>query len=66
MKALAGILVGLFVVWIFWISLSETKNESGDQVYWPHWRGPQATGVSPTGAPPMKWDEIIVVKIIYS
>jgi len=57
MKALAGIVVGLFVVWIFWISLSETKNESGDQVYWPHWRGPQATGVSPTGAPPMKWDE---------
>ncbi|MCH2693786.1 MAG: PQQ-binding-like beta-propeller repeat protein [Acidobacteriia bacterium] len=57
MKALAGIVVGLIVVWVFWISLSETKNESGNQAYWPHWRGPQATGVSPTGAPPVKWNE---------
>ncbi len=25
--------------------------------YWPQWRGPQATGVSPSGNPPLEWGE---------
>ena len=25
--------------------------------YWPHWRGPLATGVAPHGNPPVEWDE---------
>ena len=25
--------------------------------YWPQWRGPQATGVSPAGNPPLEWGE---------
>ena len=57
MKVLAGTLVGLFVIWMFWFSLSKEEIESNNQAYWPHWRGPQATGVSPSGNPPVKWDE---------
>ena len=57
MKVLGGTLVGLFVIWMFWFSLSKEEIESNNQAYWPHWRGPQATGVSPSGNPPVKWDE---------
>ena len=30
--------------------------------YWPQWRGPEATGVAPTGNPPIEWSETKNVK----
>jgi outer membrane protein assembly factor BamB len=40
---------------------SRTHAESADD-YWPAWRGPMASGVSPTGKPPLTWSETQNVK----
>jgi outer membrane protein assembly factor BamB len=42
------------------LSLADVKDrdkERADKDNWPQWRGPLATGFSPTGDPPLKWDE---------
>lgn len=35
---------------------------SDDDQYWPMWRGPHATGVSPTADPPLTWSETSNIK----
>ncbi len=30
---------------------------STSETYWPQWRGPLGTGVSPEAEPPIKWSE---------
>ena len=32
-------------------------QEQGAETYWPQWRGPLATGVTPDGDPPVRWSE---------
>jgi outer membrane protein assembly factor BamB len=34
-----------------------TAQDAGDARYWAQWRGPLATGVSPTADPPLEWSE---------
>ena len=48
------ILASLFVV----AATSVAAQESVDKArFWPAWRGPLGTGVSPTGGPPVDWSE---------
>jgi hypothetical protein len=36
------------------------SGKSSDyEKYWPQWRGPFMTGVSPNGDPPLEWSETI-------
>jgi len=36
-------------------SWAETATDADR--FWPHWRGPMNTGVSPEGDPPIEWSE---------
>jgi len=42
-----------FLSSLFWA----TERPSDYEKYWPQWRGPLATGVSPNGNPPIEWGE---------
>jgi outer membrane protein assembly factor BamB len=49
------ILIGVLVLFT---SLLWSADKPADyEKYWPQWRGPLATGVSPTGNPPTEWNE---------
>jgi len=37
-------------------AVSNAESDSAE-LYWPQWRGPLATGVSPSADPPIEWDE---------
>lgn len=37
--------------------VNDLNAEDNRQQYWPQWRGPLGTGVSPQGKPPAKWNE---------
>ena len=40
------------------LALSSTHAQEGaPETYWPQWRGPLATGVTPDGNPPVRWSE---------
>ena len=41
--------------WGLWLAVKEAPADS--QAYWSQWRGPEATGVSPEGDPPVEWSE---------
>src|SRR5262245_15058834 len=43
-------------------TVSVRAAASDDPGYWPAWRGPLATGVSPTGDPPVEWSETKNIK----
>jgi hypothetical protein len=51
----SAILFSLILVTL--LSSSENYNDN-----WPHWRGPNADGVSLTGAPPIEWSETKNIK----
>jgi outer membrane protein assembly factor BamB len=38
------------------VAAHDARAGSADD-YWPMWRGPRASGVSPTGKPPLQWSE---------
>jgi len=42
-----------------WVS---AHNDADASRYWPQWRGPLGTGVSPTAEPPLEWSESRNVK----
>jgi outer membrane protein assembly factor BamB len=44
----------LLVVPMGWLTAADFETEK--LVNWHHWRGPHATGTSPTADPPLKWD----------
>ena len=48
--------ITLFVIFIF-KSLYSQEHLSDFEKNWPQWRGPYATGIAPTGNPPVEWDE---------
>ncbi len=54
MKWIAGIVIGGVAVGL-WLGVKEAP--AGNQAYWHQWRGPEATGVSPEGDPPVEWSE---------
>ena len=54
MKWIAGIVIGGVAVGL-WLGVKEAP--AGNQAYWHQWRGPEATGVSPNGDPPVEWSE---------
>ena len=54
MKWIAGIVIGGVAVGL-WLGVKEAPADS--QAYWSQWRGPEATGVSPKGDPPVEWSE---------
>ncbi|MCG8649479.1 MAG: PQQ-like beta-propeller repeat protein, partial [Pirellulales bacterium] len=35
----------------------KVSEQKPQQLYWHHWRGPNATGVAPRGNPPLTWSE---------
>lgn len=39
------------------LSAAADNDAARPQDYWPQWRGPLATGVSPSGKPPIEWSE---------
>ena len=59
MKKIA-VLVGICLVCS---SVFLASGKSSDYVkYWPQWRGPFMTGVSPNGNPPLEWSETKNIK----
>jgi len=54
MKWITGLVVGCVVVGL---CLGVRGILANSPEYWPQWRGPQATGVSPNGDPPIEWAE---------
>ena len=54
MRWIAGIVIGGVAVGL-WLGTTQTPADSG--TYWSQWRGPEATGVSPAGDPPVEWSE---------
>ena len=56
MQRQTTISVFLFVILILGPVLASEPESRYDQ-NWPQWRGPQATGVAPTGTPPLRWSE---------
>ena len=54
MRWIAGIVIGGVAVGL-WLGVTESPADS--QAYWSQWRGPEATGVSPAGDPPVEWSE---------
>jgi outer membrane protein assembly factor BamB len=44
-------------LWLRPIGLARFAPEPTDERYWAQWRGPFATGVSPTANPPLEWSE---------
>ena len=54
MTKTAAVLIGICLS----VVLVPSACAFGDgEEYWPRWRGPEATGVAPSGKPPMEWDE---------
>ena len=58
-----GRITAVWAVTIFVLAswAGATHAQSADD-YWPAWRGPQASGVSPTGQPPLTWSETQNIK----
>jgi outer membrane protein assembly factor BamB len=56
MKKLA-LALGLFLTFLFIISAADNTKDTDYDKYWPQWRGPYMTGVSPNGNPPSEWSE---------
>ena len=54
MKWIAGIVVVAVAVGL-WLGMTPTPADS--RTNWSQWRGPDATGVSPDGDPPVEWSE---------
>ncbi len=54
MKNVAASIAGFLLVPT--LTLWAGQSEDGER-YWPQWRGPHATGVSPNGRPPVEWSE---------
>jgi|GEM_PF-1396994 len=53
----------VFILFLFVFSGLVRAEKPGDnEKYWPQWRGPYATGVSPYGNPPVEWGETKNVK----
>ena len=52
MRTIVLLLAGLFALPS--LRAADTKERLSN---WPQWRGPLATGWSPTADPPLKWDE---------
>jgi outer membrane protein assembly factor BamB len=53
-RALSLTLAGFVVAWI---GLMPAGAASEGDRFWPQWRGPQGSGVSPTATPPLRWSE---------
>ncbi len=47
----------LLIVLIFSLVSWKSNSIDDDEIYWPQWRGPLATGESPLGNPPLQWSE---------
>jgi outer membrane protein assembly factor BamB len=55
------ILVLILFFFVFF-GLVRAEKPGNNEKYWPQWRGPFATGVSPYGNPPVEWGETKNVK----
>lgn len=49
--------IGVGFLFIFSSLFWAVEGPSDYEKYWPQWRGPLATGVSPNGNPPIEWGE---------
>ncbi len=49
--------IGVGILFIFSSLFWAVEGPSDSEKYWPQWRGPLATGVSPNGNPPIEWSE---------
>lgn len=49
--------IGVGILFIFSSLFWAVEGPSDYEKYWPQWRGPLATGVSPNGNPPIEWGE---------
>jgi outer membrane protein assembly factor BamB len=47
----------LVLLFVFRIAQGQTQTSNAAGDFWPQWRGPLATGVSPTANPPVEWSE---------
>ena len=54
MKWIAVIVLACVAAGLWW---AVKEAPAGSHEYWPQWRGPEATGVSPDGDPPVEWAE---------
>lgn len=58
MKRILVLIIVIFVV----SNLTRAKKPGDYEKYWPQWRGPYATGISPYSNPPIEWNETKNVK----
>jgi outer membrane protein assembly factor BamB len=56
------VITAIMVSLVPWVLPDGRARADSAQDYWPAWRGPQASGVSPTGRPPLVWSETRNVK----
>ena len=61
-KGMKKIAVLMFFLSVFSSLFLAAENASGYENYWPYWRGPYMTGVSPDGDPAIEWSETKNVK----
>ncbi|MCP4662885.1 MAG: PQQ-binding-like beta-propeller repeat protein [bacterium] len=54
MRTTLVILAGASIIWA--VAAAAESAPDGER-FWPQWRGPEATGVSPDGDPPTRWSE---------
>ena len=50
--ALLSVPISVVLASVMWVAASPTIDDS-----WPQWRGPLASGVAPSGDPPLTWSE---------
>lgn len=55
-------LIILIVFCVVFLNLTGAEKSGDFEKYWAQWRGPDATGVSPYGNPPVEWSETRNVK----